>query len=131
MRALLLFPYYVHWHYGRALQGIKNITSNLVWFLWHFFSIGLMMSTLLEPWQRLHEERKRGLDIESYMSTLVINVIMRIVGILVRSIFIITGLVSIIITILGGIIMFAAWLILPVTVICSFVFGFILLFRVS
>ncbi len=131
MRALLLFPYYVRWHYGQALKGIYEITGNLVWFIWHFFSIGLMLRTFFAPWQRLHEERVRGFDLEGYFSAMIINIVMRCVGILIRAVFIAVGITAIAAVIAGGAFVFAAWLILPLAVLFSFIFGFILLFKAS
>jgi hypothetical protein len=129
MRALTLFPYYVHWHYSRAIYGIIDITRNFVWFLWHFFSISLLFQTLFEPWQRLQEQRKKGLDIEGFFSTMILNLVMRFVGLLIRLTFIAVGFAGIVLTIAGSIVVLAVWLVLPAAIIFVFIFGFILLFR--
>lgn len=131
MRAFLIAPYYIHWHYGRALNGIIEITQNLAWFLWHFFSVGVLMQTLFSPWQRLQEQHKRGLDIGNYLSSLTINIVMRCVGALVRSIFIILGLISICFTYVGGVIVFIVWLAFPLAVVFGIILGFVFMFRAS
>ncbi|MCC2630461.1 MAG: hypothetical protein K0S38_270 [Candidatus Paceibacter sp.] len=129
MRALLIAPYYVHWHYSRALRGIFDITANFIWFFWHFFSISLLLRTFFDPWQRLHEDHKRGLDIEGYLSSVVLNLVMRLVGITIRLIFILVGLVAIVLALIGGIVALTVWMILPAAIVFVFIFGFILLFR--
>jgi hypothetical protein len=129
MRAFLIAPYYIHWHYSRALKGIVVITGNLMWFCWHFFSVGLLLETLFSPWQRIQEQHKRGLDIEGYLSTVTVNLVMRCVGIFIRSIFIVLGLASIVLVGIGGLAVFAMWLVLPAAIIFAFILGFILLFK--
>jgi hypothetical protein len=129
MRALLIAPYYIHWHYSRALQGIQDITTNLVWFVWHFFSIGILFETLFAPWQRIQETRKRGLDIEGYLSTLLINLVMRCVGVFIRMIFIVIGLVCCAAVVLGGVVVFLVWLVLPLVIVLGLIMSFVLMFR--
>jgi hypothetical protein len=131
MRALLIAPYYIQWHYGKALTGIIEITSNLAWFMWHFFSVGLLFQTLFSPWQRLQEKRKRGLDIEGFLSTILINIVMRLVGALIRLIFIIMGVVGSMLVLLGGTVVLAVWFILPLAVVVCAGFGFIFMFKAS
>jgi hypothetical protein len=131
MRLLLVIPYYISWHYSRALAGIVRLTNNLVWFLWHFFSIGLLAKTLFSPWQRLQEIRPKGLDIEAYLSTALVNMVMRGVGFIIRLLFICLGLIAIVGTILIGCGVFIVWLALPFVIAFLITYGFILLFRTS
>jgi hypothetical protein len=129
MRAFLIAPYYITWHYSRALAGISTITGNFIWFSWHFFSVGVLARTLFAPWQRIHEEHKRGLDISGWLSTFLINLVMRGVGVFIRMIFIILGLVSMILAALAGMIVFLVWLVLPLAIIIGIIFAFTLMFR--
>lgn len=129
MKPLVLLPYYVHWHYSRALDSIVSITKNIIWFLWHFFSVGLLASTLFAPWQRLHEGVVHRFDLGEALSRFIINTVMRLVGVVVRLTFIGIGLGAITLAFLGGIIVFVAWLVLPLLIIFSLVFGLILLIR--
>ena len=131
MRVSLLIPYYLRWHYGRALKGVADIFLNIVWFLWHFFSIGILSKTLFAPWERLQEKRERGLDIEGFFGTLLINLIMRVVGAIVRLTFISIGLLAIFLTTIVSAVFFCVWLALPVAIAASIIFGIILLVRPS
>src|SRR5882672_9531704 len=127
MRVFLLFPYYIRWHYSTALNGIVRITENIVWFTWHFFSVGLNTKTLFSPWQRLQEQRKEGLDIENIVTTIIINILMRCVGAFVRGIFIILGLVIITLDIALGFSLLLIWIALPLTCLFLFVAGIVFL----
>ena len=125
----MLIPSYLRWHYGTALKNTANIILNVVWFLWHFFSIGILSETLFAPWERLSEKRERGLDIEGFLGTLILNTVMRAVGAIVRSVFIVIGLGTIIAAIICGAFFFCAWLVLPALIVFSLAFGIILLFK--
>lgn len=128
MRPLLVVPYYVAWHYGKALRGFFSIAGNFVWFIWHFFSIGLLARTWFSPWQRLSEERPRGFDVESFFSTAAINVVMRLVGFAVRTVFIAIGLVCIAVTIALAAAFLAVWIALPLLVALSLIVAARLIF---
>jgi hypothetical protein len=127
MRALLLVPYYVRWHYGRALKGVFDITLSGMWFFWHFFSISILAKTFFAPFERLHETRHRKFDVEEMFSTVAVNTVMRLVGMLVRAVFIVVGLLAIVLICITGIVGFFAWLMLPA--LCAFliIMGFTLL----
>jgi hypothetical protein len=114
MRPFLLIPYYIRWHYLTAFHGILRITENIVWFTWHFFSIGLNTMTLFARHSNgLKKKRRKGFDLEAYLSTFTVNIIMRIVGALVRGVFIIVGLVAIAVEIVMSWFIFIVWLVLP------------------
>src|SRR5882724_11701681 len=97
MGAILFLPYYFTWHYSKALRNSAAITKDFIWFLWHFFSVGLNFKTILSPWRRMQETQERRFDIEAFFSTFIINTIMRVVGAFIRLIFILLGVVSIIV----------------------------------
>jgi hypothetical protein len=129
MKALLIVPYYIRWHYSTAIRSIARIVENIIWFIWHFFSIELQAKTLFAPWQRLREVRKRGFDLEDMLGTWLINLVMRFVGFLVKIVFIIIGLVAIVVTFILSAGFVVIWLALPFIIIFLFVFGFVLIFK--
>lgn len=131
MGPLTLLPYYIAWHYGRALGGVRDITLNYMWFFWHFFSIGLLARTLVEPWQRLHEEKPNRFDVEDIFSRLMVNTVMRLVGVIVRGTFIIIGLIAVVSTLALGLFVFISWLLLPVLILFFLIFGLFLIIKPS
>jgi hypothetical protein len=129
MKLLGLAPAYVRWHYGRAIKNIGLISGNLIWFLWHFFSIPVLARTLFAPWERIHEERARGLDIGSWFETTTINLVMRLLGVCIRLTIIIFGLVFIAIAAAGTILFFLLWIFLPLIFVYIVVLGIILIVK--
>lgn len=113
MNALKLTPIYLRWHYSTALVDMFRIDRNIFWFLWHFFSVPDTLRTFFSPWQRMGERYKKGLDIESFASTLITNTIMRVVGILMRTILLFSALIFFIISSIVIAITFFIWFFLP------------------
>ena len=129
MRSLLLAPYYFKWHYGRALKGLADISANCIWFLWHFFSIAVLSRTLFQPWQRLQEKPEKRFDVNAFLSSITINIVMRFVGFFIRIIFILIGLVSIVAALVFEGVVFLVWLAMPLVVVFMIVFGLVLIFK--
>ena len=129
MKFPILATKYLVWHYGEALTDWWRIVGNFIWFFFHMFSIGLLLRTLFSPFKRLQEERKKGSwKFENWGGAIIINVLMRLVGFSVRTMFIVVGLIFIIFTAMVGAIAFVFWLILPLMVAFLLVFGFSQLF---
>jgi hypothetical protein len=63
--------------------------------------------------KRLKEKYHGGLDVENFLSTLIITTIMRLVGMVLRAVIIVIGIVVVVIFIVGGLLGFLAWLVLP------------------
>ena len=129
MKFPILATKYLVWHYGEALTDWWRIVGNFIWFFFHMFSIGLLLRTLFSPFKRLQEERKKGSwKFENWGGAIIINVLMRLVGFSVRTMFIVVGLIFIFFTAMVGAIAFVFWLILPLIVAFLLVFGFSQLF---
>ena len=123
MPFFILVADYWRWHYSQALGDLTRLTRNFAWFLYHFFSLPLLAKTLFAPWHRLAERRTRAFDFADWGGTLIVNLLMRVVGCLLRLCLIITGVVSLIIFTLTSVVIFLLWLLLP--------FGLLLLFAVG
>lgn len=120
MGILLFVKDYFFWHYSTAFKEGMNIWKNFLWFIGHFFSIGLLFRTLFQPLMRLREYYSRGFDPKQYLETLAINTIMRLVGFAVRLAIIAIGLGIGAAVIIAGISVFIIWLFLPFVIILSF-----------
>ena len=124
----MILASYVTWHYGMALRSGVLLFNNFLIFLFHFFSVSLLLKTYFSKFGRLGERYKRGLNLESLLSTFLINTLMRVVGAVVRTIFILLGLVSIAVTIVLGVTAFLVWIFFPLVIFVSFVLGLTLVF---
>ncbi len=124
MRLAQFFSYYFLWHYGPAFLDIWVVSRNILWFLFHFFSIELLLNTFFSPFQRLRETYEGGLNFESFFESIVVNVVMRIVGMFMRFIVIGIGVVLMALTLVAALLIFAAWAVFPLLVPAFFILGF-------
>lgn len=129
MNVFRLVPLYFFWHYTSAFFDMFRIFGNLYWFLWHFFSVPDTFKTFFDPWQRLHEKYHKGLDIEAMASTLVVNILMRIVGMIMRTFLLFFALVSFLVFTFMFVIFFLVWIILPAAMVGFFIAGVGALFK--
>ena len=129
MSPFVIFPYYLAWHYTYAIRDFFGIWGNMIWFTYQYFSIPILFRTLFSPFKRLKEYSKGGLDIGSFFESLVVNIIMRLVGFILRSIIILIGLSALTFTIFLGIVFFFLWLVLPFLIIFLLITGLIGIFK--
>lgn len=124
MRVIFVLIHYVWWHYTNAILELTRNYLNILSFLENFFSLSHLSRNLLSPWKRLGEEYPHRFDPGAFISTLIVNLLMRVVGIFVRLVFIVFGLL----TILLGTIVFAVvlliWLCLPFILVALFILAF-------
>jgi hypothetical protein len=123
MRLIELFWRYFYWHYGRAFADLTKAYVTVLWFIWNFFSIGELLMTFASPFQRIQERYGGGFDLEEFFSIIVVNILMRIVGMVMRSFVIAIGIVVLLSALLGGLLFFIAWVFLPLIVGYFFVVG--------
>lgn len=108
----LLFAYF-EWHYGRGIKEFLGIAGNFLWFISHFFSFRIFLKTLFSPWKRLGERYGGGLDITAFASTLVVNILMRVVGFVIKTVVLCLGFASFVIAFLFFTFMFVVWVLAP------------------
>lgn len=118
---------YLRWHYGSAPRDLFLIWKNFLWFGYHFFSIGILSKTLFSPLYRIQEPYKR-LAIEYNLESLIANLMMRIVGFIIRSVIISAGIIFELGLILMYIPLLVVWLLWPAVVLAVLVFGLFILF---
>ncbi len=118
---------YVTWHYGRASRDIAVVGRNLLWFITHFFSIPLLFRTMFEPWKRIHDSYGRR-SLEDFFATLVMNIMTRFVGALIRISIIAVGALFLLAGLSGLIAFYALWFGAPFFIPAMFLYGSALLF---
>ncbi len=120
----MTFPYYyIKWHYSQAILDIVGIIKNFLWFFYDFFSISLLLKTFFKPFRRLGEDYNKGLDLQAIAESFIINTLMRFVGMLLRTLLIIMGVICIIFTLLFGLFFIISWLLAPLLVLFLILFG--------
>ena len=116
---------YIRWHYSLGMQEYLGNWTNFIWFLYHFFSLPLLLHTLTAPWRRLDEHRKVGFHMEALFELVMANTIIRLIGILLRLFMIISGILAIAIGLVIGFLFFIVWSLLPFLVLILIAFGVI------
>lgn len=131
MRFLAISFNYLVWHYGRAIFEFSHIYKNILGFLLDFFSIPVLLRTFFAPWRRMGEEYSQNiiLHFEEAASVFVVNLIMRLMGIVMRTIIIAFGLIILLLAVILYPVLIIIWLLLPLILIVLIMLGFGLLFR--
>lgn len=107
---------YTYWHYTTALPHLLDHIKVFMTFLWRFFDVPTLLSTLLAPWRRLGESYEGGFDLKDAIGTFIVNSLMRLVGAVVRLTIAGFGVVMLIV---GGVLsltVFVVWSLLPVII---------------
>jgi hypothetical protein len=118
---------YFRWHYGRAFGELFHVWLNFLWFVIHFFSLPQLGRSIFSPWKRMTEEKQGGFSFEGLATYLIINLLSRLVGFLMRGTVILLGLIVLTITILTGFVTALFWLAAPVVIVVFLGLGVTLL----
>lgn len=115
------------WYYTGAVKSLVKIWKNFIIFVKEYYSIPLLLRTLISPWRRDVTRRPRGLDIKRLFEVLAFNLISRTIGFILRSIIVVVGLICLIGVIIFGFLALILWLILPVVLVFFIAIGLLLL----
>lgn len=110
---MIISAHYVRWHYGNAYRDIVRIWTNYLWFIAHFFSLQLLLRTFAAPFRRIEEGGKTGFDLKALAEKIAVNTMMRLVGIVLRTIIIAIGLVTLAAATIAGIATIIIWTLFP------------------
>lgn len=75
------------WHFRDYPKELIRIWKNFLDFGFFFFSTRDILKTFFSPWKRIYWEKPRGFQPFAYFEVLVGNLSTRIIGIVVRSFF--------------------------------------------
>lgn len=117
MGTFLFLNEYIAWHYGTAISEIFTLFKTYLRFVYHFFSLPLLARTWISPLLRRREERPADvLDIEALALSLFGNLILRIVGFVLRTVVIAAGILSEACVAVFFTLLFFAWMMLPILI---------------
>ena len=128
MAPFTLFGRYLAWHYTTGLLDCLQLLGNFLWFVYHFFSVPVIVRTLLTPWRRLGEPYRGGFNPERLLETFIVNLLMRLFGFVVRIIWLALAFVALIGVFLLGLFVTVLFFLAPAIISGSFIIGFYLLF---
>lgn len=118
-----MLAYYFWWHYTLAIEDLVTNYFNLAGWLANFFSLNNLTKNIFAPWKRLGEQYPEHFNFGDFFSALIVNTLMRIVGLAIRLVVIVMGLVAMIMSLFLFVGALAAWLVLPVAVVALFILG--------
>ncbi len=128
MLFITIMHHYLLWHYTKAFGEILHIWKNLIWFTFHFFSIPQLLRSYFQPWKRMTEGRGRTFNFEDLAGFIIINLISRILGILIRTSIIIAGSIALMLLTAGIVLTYIFWLLAPLLLVFSLYYGLVLIF---
>jgi hypothetical protein len=123
-----IFLQYLSWHFWDVPKEILRGWGNFLRFNLNYFSIGLLLKTFFAPWKKYTWFYPRGFDPKKYLEVFISNMISRLIGAGVRFWLILFGVLTEILIIFLGIIIFFLWLLLPFLLIAGFLLGLLILF---
>lgn len=131
MGVLLLPLHYVWWHYVLVWLDIARLYIDFIAATANLFSLKILVRTWWLPWRRLGEAYPNHFSPGEYLSTFIINTLMRMVGIIIRSILLVVGVVACVLVALAGLLGVALWLILPFIILALVVLGVALMVGIT
>jgi hypothetical protein len=129
MKIIFIILGYIHWHYGRAVYSLISIWKDFLIFTFEYFSLNKTFANFFQPWKRLNSEYPKNFDLKIYLSTFMVNMIVRIIGMLMRALLIVVGLASCLFMLLLYPLVLIIWLALPFLIVFIFIGGIILLIK--
>ncbi|OGZ41536.1 MAG: hypothetical protein A3C80_03555 [Candidatus Ryanbacteria bacterium RIFCSPHIGHO2_02_FULL_45_43] len=128
MNIPVIFFQYISWHYREGVKEVFKAWKNIHWFLYHFFSINILLRTLFKPFRRIREEYGRGFDPGKVAETLAVNIIMRAVGAFIRGALLLVAVAAELGAFVFGVLLFIYYLASPLLVPIGLIVGLALLF---
>jgi hypothetical protein len=129
MKIIFIILGYLKWHYSKAISSLSDIWKNFLYFTSNFFSIKLLFQNFFDPWKRMTDSYPKSFDLKKYFYAFIANLIVRIVGMIMRTGLIIIGLASYIIMALLYPIILIIWILLPLFIITLIIIGLILIIK--
>ena len=113
------FLAYVRWHYSQGLSELLEVARNILWFVAHFFSFKLLLSTLFNPWRRLGESYGQGFNLSAFASAFIVNTLMRVIGLATKLLVLGVGLAAYLSVALFFVALFLIWILAPLLLLGS------------
>ena len=110
------------WHFVAMPRFLFSVWKNYLWFVADYFSIPLLLATLLSPWRQFKFKTVRKFDVGEFFGNLIFNIFSRLMGLVCRLVLIIAGIVSEIIVAVVGVVGIVVWIFSPVIIVALIFF---------
>ncbi len=120
---------YLVWHYSTAYNDILHIWWNYIWFVNHLFSVPDVLMSWFAPFKRLQEDKVNILlKPQDFFANVFVNIMMRIVGFIIRTALIVIALLCFAIVVVSGVLLLVVWTALPILIVNFLINGLGLFF---
>ena len=85
------------------------------------------MQSLFSPWKRVTAPRTKRWDFEDYASALVVNLMSRVIGVILRLALIVVGRVLQLLLIIFGALFYVSWFFLPLILASLCIYGWVII----
>ncbi len=99
------------WQFYDVPKTILKAWQNFLLFNLNYFSLPILLETFFSHWRRYYYFYGRTFEIWKNIETFIFNMMSRIIGAILRTVFIVFGFLVEVLIILGGAIIFIGWLI--------------------
>ena len=105
---------FLAWHYSEGIQYYIRSCIDTVKYVLHTFSPMLLLETLFSPYKRIIVvESGPGFDIQRKFEAVTFNFVSRFIGVFVRLTLILSSFVLLLISVVGGLVGFLFWILIP------------------
>ena len=118
---------YLEWQFFDTPKGILRGWQNCLKFNLNYWSVPLLLKTWLSPWRRYRYSYGKGFSFARYFEVFTFNMTSRVLGAIMRTFFIVFGILAETIVVMVGVGLFFLWLMLPLLLFWGFYYGFKLL----
>ena len=129
-KLMSIFLQAIVWQFCDVPRAILKGWGNFLNFNLNYFSLPLLLKTFFSPWRRYRYFYGRTFEVWHNIEVFVFNMMSRIIGALLRICLIILGLAVELLIFFIGLIVFLAWLVLPLFLIFALIFGLELVFGI-
>ena len=111
------------WYFGDVAKAILKGWRNFLLFNLNYFSLPILLKTFFSHWRRYRYSYRKTFEIWENIEVFVFNAMSRIIGAILRTFLIISGLIIEVLIVLIGVLVFLSWLLLPVLLLAGLLFG--------
>jgi len=119
----MVFFQYLIWHFVDTPRAFARAWRNYLYFVLNYFSVPLLLKTFFSHWHRYASSYGKGFNPRRYVETFVLNAMSRVIGMILRSVFVTLGLAAEVFVFAIGLAILLLWIILPVLLVAGFIFG--------
>ena len=110
------------WHFYEMPVFLLEVWKNYILFALNYFSLLLLLKSFFNPWHGYRWIYPKGVNVFEFFNTLISNFFSRMLGVMMRAVLIIIGILFQVFVAVAGAIIFLSWMALPFIAALGFLF---------